>query len=126
MKYKKQSHVVYYTVYHLVILMKYCRKVLKSGMGDYLKKRVMQVGRFHPEIEIKEINVDKDHIHVMVSIPPKMSVSEVVQKIKCNTEKAMRDRFPFLNKVYWGVNGICAGKRSLNFRKCYGRKSVVV
>ena len=35
-----------------------------------------------------------------------MSVSEVVRLIKSNTGKAMRVRFPFLNKVYWGCDGI--------------------
>jgi len=106
MKYRKQSHAVYYAIYHVVISTKYRRKVLKSGMGDYLKRKVRQVSKFHPEIEILEINTDVDHMHLMISIPPKISVSNVVKLIKTNTGNAMRQRFPFLDKVYWGVNGI--------------------
>ena len=75
-------------------------------MGDYLKRKVLQVGKFHPEIEIIEVNTDLDHIHMLVSIPPKFSVSQVVRMIKANTGGSMRKMFPFLDKVYWGVDGI--------------------
>jgi len=106
MRYLKQSHAVYYTRYHIVISTKYRRKVLKKGMGEYLKRKVRQVSKFHPEIKIIEVNTNIDHMHMMISIPPKMSVSSVVRLIKTNTGKAMREHFPFLNKVYWGVEGI--------------------
>jgi len=106
MEYKKQAHAVYYAQYHIVISTKYRRKVLKAGMGDYLKRKVLQVSKFQPEIEIIAVNTDIDHIHLLVSIPPKFSVSEVVKMIKAHTGTAMRRKFPFLDKVYWGVNGI--------------------
>src|SRR3989339_783668 len=106
MELKKQSHAVYYTRYHIVISTKYRRKVLREGMGEYLKRKVLQVGKFHPEIEIIEVNTDVDHVHLLVSIPPKFSISHVVGMIKSNTGTAMRVKFPFLDKVYWGVEGI--------------------
>jgi len=106
MEYKKQAHAVHYAQYHIVISTKYHRKVLKAAMGDYLKRKVLQVSRFQPEIEIIEVNTDLDHIHLLVSIPPKFSVSEVVKMIKAHTGTAMRKKFPFLDKVYWGINGI--------------------
>lgn len=106
MEYNKQAHAVYYAQYHIVISTKYRRKVLKAGMGDYLKRKVLQISKFQPEIEIIEVNTDLDHIHLLVSIPPKFSVSEVVKMIKAHTGTAMRKRFPFLDKVYWGINGI--------------------
>jgi len=56
MDYKKQSHSVYYTRYHLVISTKYRRKVLKAGIGEYLKKMIIGIGERNPEIE-KEIIV---------------------------------------------------------------------
>jgi len=106
MEYRKQAHAVYYTRYHIVISTKYRRKVLKAGIGEYLKRKVLQVGRFHPEIEILEVNTHIDHIHLVISIAPKFSVSQVVNMVKANTGSAMRKRFPFLDKVYWGVKGI--------------------
>jgi putative transposase len=106
MEYKKQAHAVYYAQYHIVISTKYRRKVLKAGMGGYLKRKVLQVSKFQPEIEIIAVNTDVDHIHLLMSIPTKFSVSEVVKMIKAHTGTAMRRKFPFLDKVYWGVNGI--------------------
>ncbi len=82
------------------------KESIKKGMGEYLKRKVRQVSKFHPEIKIIEVNTNIDHMHMMVSIPPKMPVSSVVRLIKTNTGKAMRKHFPFLDKVYWGVEGI--------------------
>ena len=59
-----------------------------------------------PEIEIVEVNTDVDHIHILLSIPPKLSVSEVVKLIKAKTGLRMREKFPFSDKVYWGQPGI--------------------
>ena len=42
----------------------------------------------------------------MVTIPPKYTISGVVRIIKANTGKKTRNKFKFLDKVYWGVNGI--------------------
>ena len=70
-KYDKGYRSVYSLTAHIVFVTKYRKKVLKAGMGGYLKRKVLQVGKFHPEIEIIEVNTDSDHIHVLASIPPK-------------------------------------------------------
>ena len=106
MEYKKQGHCTYYTSYHLVLSTKYRRKILKAGIGEYLQKSVLQITRFNPEIEIKEVNTHFDHLHMVLSIPPKLSISKVVSMIKANTSRKMRKKFTFLDKVYWGVDGI--------------------
>ena len=106
MEYSKQGHSVYYTRYHLVITTKYRRKVLRGGFGDYLKKLLIGISKQTPEIEIIEINTEVDHVHILLSIPPKFSVSEAVKILKAKTGLGMRTKFPFLDKVYWGVGGI--------------------
>ena len=103
---KKQGHCVYYTRYHLVIATKYRRKILRAGFGEYLKKLVIGIGKQVPEIEIIEANTDVDHVHILLSIPPKLPVSEVVKEVKAKTGLYMRKKFPFLDKVYWGRGGI--------------------
>jgi len=90
----------------LVIATKYRRKILKDGFGEYLKKLIVGIGRQLPEIEIIEVNTDKDHVHMLLSIPPKFSISEVVKEVKAKTGLHMRRKFPFLDKVYWGKGGI--------------------
>jgi putative transposase len=106
MKYNRLGHAVFYTRYHLVISTKYRRKIFTSGMAGYLKLKVREVQKHHPEIVIHEVNTDQDHMHVLVSVAPKLSLSQAVSLIKANTARDMRKKFPTLDKVYWGFDGI--------------------
>ena len=106
MKYRKQSHCVYYCEYHLVFATKYRRKIFNDGLFAYMLERLKQLKTYYPEIDILNINHDVDHIHVLVVIPPKFSVSQVVRIIKSNTSKDLKKKFPFLKDVYWGTDGI--------------------
>jgi putative transposase len=103
---KKQDHCVYYIRYHLVIATKYRRKILKAGFGDYLSNVIVCLGKQTPDIEIIEVNTDVDHVHILLSIPPKLSISEVVKMLKAKTGLRMRTKFPFFDKVYWSRSGI--------------------
>ena len=106
MYYKKQGHCVYYSRYHLIIATKYRRKIFKAGFGEYLKNMITGICKQTPEIEIIEVNTDVDHVHLLLSIPPKLSVSEVVKMLKAKTGIRIRRKFPFLDKVYWAKGGI--------------------
>ena len=76
------------------------------GTYDYFKKLMMTVTRHYPELEIIEMNHDRDHVHIFMSIPPKMSVGSVVRIIKSNTGRKMKSKFIFLQKIYRGGSGI--------------------
>ena len=65
-----------------------------------------RVSRYYPEIQFISINGEEDHLHVLLSIPPKISVSQAVNIIKVNTARELRSKFPYLDKVYWGNEGI--------------------
>ena len=109
MDYRKQSNCVYLCQYHLVLATKYRRKVINKGVSEFLRNRLREVSDHYPEIEILEYNDDKDHIHLLVSIPPKMSVGSVVRIIKTNTARKLKVSFPFLKDVYWGTDSIWSG-----------------
>ena len=64
---------------------------------------------YYPEVEILKMNHDKDHIHMLVSIPPKMKVGKIIGIIKSNTARDMKKKFPFLRGVYWGTESIWSG-----------------
>ena len=106
MKFKKQSHCVYRCEYHLVMTTKYRREIFNSGVFAYLEAKLQEVRKHYPEIDFLEVNHDEDHIHLLLSIPPKMSVGSVVRIIKANTSRGMKTKFPFLKEVYWGTDGI--------------------
>jgi len=52
------------------------------------------------------MGIDGDHVHLHMVIPPKYAVSQVVETIKKDSSKALREKFDFLKKVYWDGKGI--------------------
>lgn len=59
-----------------------------------------------PEILVLTMNHDQDHIHLHLSIPPKMRVSDVVRIIKSISGRLMKKKFEYIRKAYWGSDGI--------------------
>lgn len=106
MEYRKQSHAVYHCKYHLVLPTKYRREIFNQGIAEYLKLKILEIKKYYPEIDFEKISHDKDHLHLLVSIPPKMSVGSIVRIIKANTSRGLKQKFPFLKSVYWGTDGI--------------------
>ena len=106
MEFKRQSHSVYHCEYHLVLPTKYRRKIFNEGIFAYMETKLAEIRKYYPEIEFKKVNHDEDHIHMLVSIPPKMSVGSAVRIIKSNTSRGLKQKFPFLKQVYWGTDGI--------------------
>ena len=106
MKLRKKSHCVYQCEYHIVFATKYRRKIFNEGIFSYMQEKLKEVKNHYPEIDILEINHDKDHVHMLVSIPPKMSVGKVVGILKSNSSRRLKEKFPVLKEVYWGTAGI--------------------
>jgi len=57
-----------------------------------------------PGCEIVEYNVQVDHIHMVMIIPPRYSVSDVMGRLKGKTASQLRRKFSWLQKVYWKEN----------------------
>ena len=106
MEYFKQGHCVYYTRYHLVFATKYRRKVINEGVKTYLEFLIKRVSEYYPEIRFHEINGEEDHLHLLVTIPPKMPVSKAVMLIKSNTSRDVKIKFDFIRKAYYGTDGM--------------------
>lgn len=104
--YRRMSHCVFMCDYHLVWPTKYRRKIFNEGVQDYLLKVLKGLPKHRPDLIIKEVNTDKDHIHLLVSIPPTVTVGSVVRLIKTNTAKSLNEQFPHLKQIYWGTSSI--------------------
>ncbi len=100
------SHCVFYADYHLVWPTKYRRKIFNEGVQGYLLQVLKGLPKHRPDLIIKEVNTDKDHIHLLVSIPPTVAVGSVVRLLKSNTAKSLNEKFPHLKKIYWGTSSI--------------------
>ena len=106
METRRQAHCAYRCQYHIVWIPKYRYKVLVEGVKEYVLLKMDEVRKFYPEIEYIERNIQPDHIHIIVSFPPKYSIAKVVQVIKSNTSKGLYEKFKFLQERYHGRVGI--------------------
>jgi putative transposase len=104
MEYIKTAHGVYYLQYHVAWVCKYRRRILNPGMCGYIRKLLPKLVRSMPGVTIETIGFDKDHLHMMMSIPPKYSISSVMGKLKSQSASQLRKAFPWLTKVYWNEN----------------------
>ena len=104
--YRRMSHCVFACDYHLVWPTKYRRQILNPGVQSYLLEVLKELPKHRPDLIIKEVNTDQDHIHLLVSIPPSVTVGSVVRLIKASSAKALNDKFPHLREVYWGTRSI--------------------
>jgi len=100
------SHCVYQCDYHIVLVTRYRRRVFNEGIFAYINKKLAEITEHYPLIRIKTVNHDKDHIHMLVSIPPTIAVGKAVGIIKQNTSREMKQKFPFLTQTYWGTDGV--------------------
>ena len=85
---------------------KYRQRILNLGVSEYLEKLFPKIIEQMPGCEIITCNIQIDHIHMVMVIPPKYAVSKIIGKIKANTGYKLRQKYKFLDQVYWGVEGI--------------------
>ena len=57
-----------------------------------------------PGCRLETIGFDKDHVHMVMIIPPKYSIAEVMGTLKSQSASYLRRKFPFLQNVYWKEN----------------------
>ena len=108
-KYKRQSHVVYKCDYHIVWVPKYRLRILTGEVGKLVDQDIRKLSEWLG-CEVMELNVQADHVHLLVSIPPKVSVSTYMGTIKGKIAIKMFKSYPKLKKKpYWGKSFL--GKR---------------
>ena len=120
-KWKKLSHVVYQCSYHIVWCPKYRFKIMKGQVGKYLEQRIESLCEWK-QVEILELNVMEDHVHMVVTIPPKISISVLMGILKGKTAISLFKNYPALKKKpYWGNHfwsrGYCVSTVGLNEEK---------
>ena len=95
MKYKSNNNVVYSCKYHIVWCPKYRRKVLVNGVADRLNELIREVCK-EIQVEIIEMEIMPDHIHLLLEVDPQFGVHKAVKKIKGRTSRILRQEFDFL------------------------------
>lgn len=101
-KYKKLSHVIYKCDYHIVWVPKYRYRILTGEVGKRIEEDIRMLSEWLG-CDVLELNLQVDHIHVVVGIPPKISISQYMGTIKGKTAIKLFKSYPGLkSKPYWG------------------------
>ena len=120
-KYKKISHVIYYHVYHIVWTPKYRYRVLDGLVKEFVETTIRQLCEWK-RVEVMELNIQRDHIHMVVFVEPKLSISDLMGILKGKTAIKLFKSFPSLKKKpYWGNHfwsrGYCSSTVGLDEEK---------
>ena len=101
-RFRKLSHTIWHCQYHLVWCPKYRYRVLQGPLGS-LVEQCIYTNCAEKKCEVIELNVQLDHVHLLVMIPPKHAVSEVVGRIKGRSAIRVLNQFRHLKKYpHWG------------------------
>ncbi len=101
-KFKKLSHVIYRCTYHMVWTPKYRFRILEGIVKEQVSQDIEMLLEWK-SCELIEMNIQIDHIHLIVSVPPKMSISELMGILKGKTAIKIFKSYPQLKKKpYWG------------------------
>ena len=100
-RYTHGEHTTHRLKYHLVWIPKYRKRVLQGPLARRLYELLRQCSEVN-DWPIDEVNVQIDHIHMLVQLPPSVSVSKAVQTFKGGTSRRIREEFPELEEFLWG------------------------
>jgi putative transposase len=106
-KHKKErywtgAHTTHKLRYHLVFVPKYRKRVLQGEVAKHLEALLHQACEIN-RWNLEEIAIQPDHVHLLVQVQPKYSVSYVVNLLKGGTSRVLRLDFPDLEEHLWGV-----------------------
>ena len=92
---------MYDTHYHLVWAPKYRKWVLQGAIRERVRELFCEIAAQHG-FEMEELEVDKDHVHLFLSFPPRYSISAGVRLLKAVSAKEIWEEFQEVRKQLWG------------------------
>ncbi len=100
-KYWSGAHTKHRMLYYIVWIPKYRKRVLSGEIAVRIKELLQECADFN-RWRIDELNIQRDHVHMLIQFRPDISVSKAVQLIKGKSSYMIRKEFPKLKEFYWG------------------------
>ncbi|WP_166424071.1 IS200/IS605 family transposase [Paraglaciecola sp. 20A4] len=100
MDYETKSHCKYLIALHLILVVKDRKPILKDRLGEFVKRIVSDIAS-RSDFDVEEIEIDLDHIHMLIRIGTKYSVGQYVRRIKQETTAKIWKMFPYLKHQFW-------------------------
>ena len=99
--YRKSAHTIYRLNYHFVFIPKYRRPVLRGEVGRRCRDLIREICHAN-DVEVLKGHIRPDHVHLLLSVPPNMAPSKVMQAIKGKSSHHLQRDFRSLRKAFWG------------------------
>ena len=101
-RFKRLSHTIYECKYHIVFCPKYRYRIFKDGVEEYTQQEIYRLCRQKDGVEVLELNVQPEHVHLVVWIPPKYAVSAFMGYLKGKLALRLFQKYEHLGRRYWG------------------------
>ena len=101
MVYRKSSHSTYDLKYHIIWCTKYRYRVLAGEVAVRTRELIREVCSAN-YVDIITGSMSPDHIHILVSVPPSISISKLLQYMKGKSSRKIMMEFQHVKKRYWG------------------------
>lgn len=99
--YRRTAHTVYDAKYHLVWSTKYRYRVLSAKIAHRTRDLIREICQ-QLDVNIVKGHLSPDHVHMLVSVPPHLSVSKLMQHVKGKSSRKLQMEFKELRQRYWG------------------------
>ncbi len=100
MELDNNNHSVFKLYYHLILVVKYRRRVFNNEISDYAKERFISIGKTY-NIYLEEFNHDKDHIHILFKAHPNTELSKFINAYKSSTSRMIKKNYPYIKSKLW-------------------------
>ena len=100
MELDRNQHSVYLLNYHLVMVIKYRRKVITDKISEYLKQRFIKVGESYG-VTLQEWNHDADYVHVLLRATPHTEIAKFLNAYKSSSSRMVKKEFPEIKRYLW-------------------------
>ena len=116
--FRRLSHSVYECKYHVVFCPKYRYRIFQDDVAEYARQQIYGLCRQKDKVEVLELTIKVDHIHLVMSIPPKYAVSSLMGFLKGKLSTRLFQRYERFGRRYWGrhlwARGYCVSTVGLD------------
>lgn len=120
-QFKRLAHSIYECKYHIVFCPKYRYRIFKADIAEYTRQQIYALCKQKELIEVLELNIQADHIHLVVSVAPKYAIAEFMGYLKGKLAIRLFQQYEQLGKRYWGRHlwsrGYCVSTIGLDEEK---------
>ena len=101
-RFKRLSHSIYECKYHIVFCPKYRYRIFGEEIAEYSRQQIYQLLGQKEDVEVLELNIQPDHVHLVVSVAPKYAISSLMGYLKGKLAIRLFERYERLGRKYWG------------------------